>query len=271
VRTTVLLIAVAALVATLPASGAQPVRRDLAALARTVLPPGQDGGVSFTKHSTDQIPLYDGLTPLFDRVGARDVRRYFKDARLWRGTERAVRVERPKQGVRILRDGFGVPHIFAATETDLMFGLGWATAADRGVLMELARGPGRLAAIDPPGLDAFALALSGRQFLPSAQTEAALAAQVRWLRAGGAAGRGLLAGIDAFVAGINAYRRAQGLPLAPLEAQRRDRDGGPARPALRRGRRGRGDQGAVPRRARARVRRAGGEVALERPATAAGP
>jgi hypothetical protein len=28
-----------------------------------VLPPGEDGGLPTTVHSTDQLPLYSGLTP----------------------------------------------------------------------------------------------------------------------------------------------------------------------------------------------------------------
>lgn len=38
----------------------------------------------------------------------------------------------PEAGkVRIVRDSFGLPHIFAATESDAMYGLGYATAEDR--------------------------------------------------------------------------------------------------------------------------------------------
>ena len=37
--------------------------RDHAAQAWNVLPPGQAGGVALTRNSTDQIALYDGLTP----------------------------------------------------------------------------------------------------------------------------------------------------------------------------------------------------------------
>jgi hypothetical protein len=44
-----------------------------------------------------------------------------------------------------------------------MFGACWATAADRGFLMNLLRGPGRIAALDAPGLNAYALATSARQ------------------------------------------------------------------------------------------------------------
>ena len=51
---------------------------DHAAQAWNVLPPGQAGGVVFTKNSTDQIALYEGLTRLRDNVSDADLRRYFK-------------------------------------------------------------------------------------------------------------------------------------------------------------------------------------------------
>ncbi|MDQ3066226.1 MAG: penicillin acylase family protein [Actinomycetota bacterium] len=117
--------------------------------------------------------------------------------------------------MRILRDGFDVPHVFASTALDVQFAHGWIAAEDRGILMELARGPGRIAAIDAPGISAFGLALSGKQFVPSAQTEAFLAKQITILRAQGVAGRSFLAQIDAYTAGINAYRRKVGYPLPP--------------------------------------------------------
>ena len=46
--------------------------------AYDVLAPGQHGGLARTAHSTDQIALYDGLTPLFNRVSARQVNRLYK-------------------------------------------------------------------------------------------------------------------------------------------------------------------------------------------------
>ena len=190
--------------------------RDHAAQAWNVLPPGQAGGVAFTRNSTDQIALYEGLTRLRDNVTQTDLRRFFKPATLGlaRG-DRALRVERPRRGVTITRDRWGVPHVKGVTATDVAFGAGWATAADRQLIMELLRGPGRIAALDVPGIDAFALALSGRTFRPSAQTEVVLARQFDLLRAQGERGRQAIRIVDAYVAGINAQYRRAGLPLAP--------------------------------------------------------
>jgi acyl-homoserine lactone acylase PvdQ len=189
---------------------------DHAAQAWNVLPPGQAGGVTFTKNSTDQIALYEGLTALRDRVTGADLPRYFKRETLGLAPgERAVGVERPRRGVTITRDRWGVPHVEGKTAEDVAFGAGWATAADRRLIMELLRGPGRIAALDVPGVNAFSLALSGRQFRPSAQTEARLGEQFALVRAQGARGRLAIRVVDAYVAGINAQYRTTGLPLSP--------------------------------------------------------
>ena len=204
---------VATAVTTAAALAAGP--KDHAAQAWNVLPPGQAGGVAFTKNSTDQIALYEGLTLRRDRVTDADLRRYFKRETLGLGSEKAVRTERPRAGVTVTRDRWGVPHVKGRTAEDVAFGAGWATAADRQLIMELLRGPGRIAALDAPGINAFSFALSGQNFRPSAATEARLAQQFDLLRAQGAQGRQAIRLIDAYVAGINAQYRKAGLPLQP--------------------------------------------------------
>ena len=204
---------VATAVTTAVALAAAP--KDHAAQAWNVLPPGQAGGVVFTKNSTDQVALYEGLTRLRDRVTDADLRRYFKRETLGLGAEKAVRTERPRAGVTITRDRWGVPHIKGRTAEDVAFGAGWATAADRQLIMELLRGPGRIAALDAPGLNAFSFALSGQAFRPSPAAEARLAQQFDLLRAQGAQGRQAIRLIDAYVAGINAQYKKAGLPLTP--------------------------------------------------------
>lgn len=209
--------ALAATVAGAAAAAAAATRTpaDHAAQAWNVLPPGQAGGVAFTKSSTDQIALYEGLTRLRDNVRDDDLRRYFKRETLGLAPgERAVTVERPRKGVTITRDRWAVPHVKGKTAEDVAFGAGWATAADRQLIMELLRGPGRIAALDAPGVNAFALALSGRRFRPSAETEARLAQQFDLLRARGARGRQAIRIIDAYLAGINAQYRKARLPIA---------------------------------------------------------
>src|SRR5438093_7912736 len=153
----------------LPAAGGAPPN-DYASVALDVLPPGQSGDLRFPPTASDQLKLYDGLTPRGGNVRPADLTRYFKPERFG-VSGKVVRTERPRPGVRILRDRWDVPHIYGRTRSDVEFGAGYATAEDRYVLLELLRGPGRLAALDAPSLDPFAVANAGRQFVPTAATE----------------------------------------------------------------------------------------------------
>ncbi len=200
--------------ASLAAAGAP--RTDYAAVSWNILPPGQAGGVAFTKNSTDQALLYDRLTSLQDRVTPADLGRTFKAAPLGLGKEKGLVMERPRKGVTITRDRWGVPHIEGVTTEDVAFGAGWATASDRQLIMELLRGPGRIAALDAPGVDAFGLALSGKQFLPTPEAENRLSEQFDLLiHEQGAKGKRLVAVIDAYIAGINGYYKQAGFQITP--------------------------------------------------------
>jgi acyl-homoserine lactone acylase PvdQ len=168
-----------------------------------VLPAGQDGHFPLTKHSTDQIPLYDGLTPLYDQVTAADISKYFKPERFG-VTGKVERTERPRKGLTIKRDSYGVPHIYGKTRDDVEFGAGWVTAEDRSLFIETIRGPARVAALDVPGLNAFNLATSLRQFVPSRATEKFVASSEKALTKD-KQGRRMLKDVDAYVAGIHAY------------------------------------------------------------------
>lgn len=188
-------------------------RLDYAGTALNILPPGQSGDTRLPRNATDQLALYDALTPREGNVTAADLTRYFKSARF--GAQGRTTVERPRRGLRIARDRFGVPHIYGRTRADVMFGTGWVTAADRGLLMNLFRGPGRIAALDVPGVDPFQLVLSPRPYVPSAAVEAELARQVGLLRRLGAEGRRIIRDVDAYLAGINGYNRAKQIPIRP--------------------------------------------------------
>jgi acyl-homoserine lactone acylase PvdQ len=197
----------------IPAAAGAP-RLDYAAVALNVLPPGESGDLLFPPTANDQLRLYDGLTPKRGSVSSADLSRYFKSERFG-VSGKVVRTERPRSGVRILRDRWDVPHVYGRTRADVEFGAGYATAEDRYVLMELLRGPGRLAALDVPGLDPFALATSGRQFVPTAATDARVGEQLSLVRAAGAKGRQLYADVQSYVKGINAYYAKRGQGLRP--------------------------------------------------------
>ena len=197
---------VCVLAATLLAGGSSAAwRGDYALIARNILPPGESG--SGGKHATDQERLYDALTPLRGNITARTIRRYFKPETL--GPSGRTRVEQtPRDGVRILRDSWGVAHVYGKTSADTEWGAGWVAAEDRGLILQLIRGPGRVVALDGPPYD------QTREFVPSASTESALAAQAKLARSLGKRGREVLRDANAYVAGINAYFKANGVGVS---------------------------------------------------------
>lgn len=204
--------------AALPSASAQPGRDDYAALALNVLPPGQNGSLVFNRNTRDQAQLYECLTPLFDRVRAEDLRRCFKDASL-RLVGKPARVLKPRAGLVIERDRWGVPHITGRTAADVAYGAGWVTVEDRGLLLELLRGPARAAALDVPGISPVTLALSGATLAPSAQGEALLAQQIQLLAKSGDRGKRMVAAIQAYVAGLNAGFKRANIPITPYTAR----------------------------------------------------
>ena len=213
-----LVVCAAVLSVAMPAAGQAPERQDYADVAFSVLPPGQNGSLVFNRNTRDQARLYDCLTRLFDRVAAKDLQRCFKQASLGL-VGKAARVQRPRAGVVIERDRWGVPHVTGKTAADVAFGAGWVTAEDRGLLLELIRGPARAAALDIPGISPVELALSGKAFIPSAQGEALLGRQVDLLRKSGPRGRRLLAAMQGYVAGLNAAFKKQGTLVTPYTAR----------------------------------------------------
>ena len=209
------LVALALLVAgaaALGASAATTAPPDHAALALNVLPPGE--GMN-PPDLTSQIDLYDGLTPKQGNVTASDLTRYYKRETLGLGGAKAVRTEHPEKGVTIYRDAYDVPHIYGQSRAATEFGAGWATAEDRGLDLQLLRGPARIAALDVPGYNALSLALSGAAVRAERADGGVPRAQVQ-LASKTKAGRQLLADVDAYVRGINAYFKKQGGFVTPF-------------------------------------------------------
>ncbi len=184
--------------------------------AYDVLPPGQAGGFSTTVNSRDQIPLYDGLTPLKDQVFTNDLPNYFKKNVFGLGGLNVQRVQSfpARPDLVVTRDSFSVPHIEAPTRDDVMYGIGFVTAEDRGLLMDTFRGPGRVACLDVPGLNPFQLAQGFQPFNSSSDTEAFLASQVDLVMQD-PRGQRIVDDIDNYLAGINAFRTLAGSTARP--------------------------------------------------------
>lgn len=185
-------------------------------LARYILPPGNFGGLPPTENSTDQLPLYAGLTPLRDDVTRADIDRLFlpEDFQPIAPAREEV-TGRP--GLTLIYDAYGIPHVYGETREDVAFGAGWTTARDRGLLLQVGRGPARVAVADVPNVDAFSLVTSVQPFTPSPEAEALVTAQTRLLRAEyGAEGREILVEAQAYADGVNAYWTANGIDEAPF-------------------------------------------------------
>ncbi|MEO7197003.1 MAG: penicillin acylase family protein, partial [Solirubrobacterales bacterium] len=198
--------------------------KDYAATAKNIIPSGQYGSISPPAATaeklagTAQADMYDGLTPLFDNVTGDDLNTYFKSEALGSlGTDGPGTPEiipgHPE--IQITRDIYNVPHVISSTNDGGVFATGWIAAEDRGLLLEQARYNARVAAIDAPGLSAIGLVAALKSFKPSAQTEAEVAKQTQALEAEGKAGQAVLADIDMYITGINAYLASTNSPAAP--------------------------------------------------------
>ncbi len=212
-----LVLACAAALALITASAASAADyEDYSGYARAIVPSGQYGAVPPPPQATDQAEMYDGLTPLFDDVTDADIDTYFKSEEFGVGPDGpGVNEPVPRDGVTITRDSFYVPHIQGETMADGVWASGWLLAEDRGLLIELARYAGRVAAIDAPGLTALGVLTSFEHFEPSEQTENEIAKQTKALKKQGKPGKRVLEDIDTFIEGINAYLEESGSSNAP--------------------------------------------------------
>ncbi|GAC1485818.1 MAG: penicillin acylase family protein [Solirubrobacteraceae bacterium] len=180
---------------------------DYAGTALNIIPSGQYGSIPIPAGADTQARMYDGLTPLFNRVTTADLFKYFKPEALGSSAGQGPLTPEPVPypGVSVVRDGFHVPHITSSTDAGATWAAGWVTAEDRYLLLEQARGPARIAAVDAPGLTALGIITSLGAFTPSAETEAFVAQQTSVALAAGAKGRRLLRDIDTYISGINDY------------------------------------------------------------------
>ena len=206
-------LAALALAACAAVSGASSAQTDPSSedTARYILPPGNYGGLPPTDNSTDQLPLYAGLTPLRGDVSRADIERFFLPED-FEPIGETHEEETGRPGLRLIYDSFGVPHVYGRTRADVAFGAGWTTARDRGLLLQLGRGPARVAVADVPNIDAFGLVTSAQSFVPSRAAEALVTKQRRLLvRTYGDKGRQIIADARAYARGANAYFRANGI------------------------------------------------------------
>jgi hypothetical protein len=179
--------------------------------ARYILPPGNFGGVVFTPNSTDQLPLYSGLTPLRDNITPADITQYYLPED-FQPIEPSHEEVTGRAGLQLIYDAYGIAHVYGDTRANVAFGAGWVTARDRGLLLQVGRGPARVAVADVPNIDAFSLVTSAQAFVPSPEAEALVTQQVQLLiDTYGDNGREIIADAQAYADGINAYWAAHNI------------------------------------------------------------
>jgi acyl-homoserine lactone acylase PvdQ len=207
------------LIAFLLIAAAAAARVDFSGPAFDILAPGEYGGLPATQYSTDQAALYDALTPLEGHVTAADLRRFYLSEKFGVVGPVLRREHTGRPGLQILRDSHDIAHIYGRTRADVMFGSGWVAAEDRKLLLLAGLGPAYLATLDAPGINPFSLVTSGQSFTPSKETIRFVARQENVLRRAGWRGRQVLADLQDWVDGINAYAAANpqaGMPHAKL-------------------------------------------------------
>ncbi|HYC56061.1 MAG TPA: penicillin acylase family protein [Candidatus Binatia bacterium] len=129
---------------------------DHSTVALNILPPGQGRYMNAPElaqnqadgtapgNNTDQRALYDLLVQAAPALTSNDLPEFFKDASFGVRNEDVVRRYSPRAGVEVLRDRWGVPHVYGVTRSDTLFGAGYVTGEDRlfmvDVLRHMARG-----------------------------------------------------------------------------------------------------------------------------------
>ena len=185
-----------------------PPAGDPALVSLSILPPG-NGGISgpTAAHLDDQRLLYDRIDDAVADGTLSDTTlgSFFKDAGL--GTAPAVRVDAPAEGVTISWDRWGVPRIEGDTAEEVAWGAGWAVADARLLVAEAGRLLGRAGTIEMGGSDDIVKGIQQIGTLPQlAYTDEELLSGLDdAVRAAGDEGPRILAAIDAFVDGINAW------------------------------------------------------------------
>ncbi len=159
-----------------------------------ILAPGESGALPKDEFSVDQSQLYSALTPARRATSPTGCSR--KDYLSEKFEEAPAPIQKCPEEARPKRNNCLVkknraralessatpttcPTSSAKPASDAMFGSGWVAAEDRGLLLQLGLGPANVAALSPPGLNAFELLLTGRSFTPSKEAEEYVGNQVR--------------------------------------------------------------------------------------------
>ncbi|MGD2271947.1 MAG: penicillin acylase family protein [Desulfobacterales bacterium] len=194
-------------------------------LSLTIIPPGQNSSLNIIEtiayilfgltppHTDDQLAMYAGLSQSGPGLINSDLFNFFKPAPIGI-LDAPESFISPRPDVVITRDAFGVPQVWGLEREDVLFGIGYATAQDRLLFMDMLRraARGRLSEfVGPflpfaPSLLQTALDFDAQFYAFAGYTDEELQAQFDRL-----ADRFRLAGpivqrdFAAYVEGVNAY------------------------------------------------------------------
>jgi acyl-homoserine lactone acylase PvdQ len=197
-----------------------------------ILPAGQEGtanvadaaaflgGDARPAHWDDQVGMYDRLAREWPDLNARRLDRYFKRAGFRVPAKDVVSVEQPRPGLTIIRDRFGVPHIYGRSDNDVVWGAGYATADDRMFFADVLRHVGRGRLSEFLGASEANLAMDQSIWRVAGYTEEELQMQLDQLpRKFGAIGELSLQAFKTFADGMNAWINQATLDPGKLPAE----------------------------------------------------
>jgi acyl-homoserine lactone acylase PvdQ len=198
-----------------------------------VLPPGENGfdnALDLARfeatgarpaNADDQLPLYRDLLTAYPKLtNDNALEPYFKDASFGVKPADVTRTYSPRSDVTIVRDSYGVPHIYGRTRDGAEFGIGYATAEDRLFFLDVFRHLGRAQLSSFAGGAPANRQLDEQVWNVAPYTEADLQRQVdqRPPQYAAQADR-LKADLDNYVAGINQYIAEARLDPTKLPAE----------------------------------------------------
>lgn len=208
------------------ATGPDPAGADKYGTVRNIIPAGQRGSVDAAglakvaagdpaglvaidgknapTNFADQLEMYDKLgTKRPAQITEGVVDELYKKAGFV--PDKVVSTEQPKSGVKVVRDGYGVPYITGTTYEDTMWGAGFAGTQDRMFLMDALRHLGAGRGAEFAGGTDGNIAMDRAQIRTAYYTPKEAADQLDIIaKENGAEGERLLRGVDAYLAGINA-------------------------------------------------------------------
>ena len=183
-----------------------------------IMPPGNNGymdvtaGLAFLDDGTlppnfdNQSPLYANLTYAAPGIDDSELSEFFKLAPI-APSGSAPDFPRPTvSGLSITRDEFGVPHIAAKSRAKVMYGIGWASAADRLFSMDIARHAGRGRISELVGYDTALVNQDKDIYAFAGYDEADLQQQYdNIISSSGGLGRRTDKDLESFIEGINGF------------------------------------------------------------------